>query len=156
MTGADWLADHKRASTAIDGLCGTAGCLQQLYVSRSDGSFRLAFAAQAFGLKVSGTGASMPNVFAAMHGVHWGGTGCDECRIALEWSELASALVPVARKGSATTIAAVNILADAPLPPPPAVARKLAVDRAGCIAAGMTLSDADVDETALSLPRAEV
>lgn len=63
----------------------------------------------------------------------------------------AAALVPVAHKGSAAMISGVNIMADAPVPPPPAVARKLAEDRANCVAAGMTLTNADSAETAFPL-----
>ncbi|ANK11876.1 hypothetical protein [Erythrobacter neustonensis] len=139
----DWLVDYERASTVIGGLCGTGGCLKQVFVSRGDGSYGLGFAAQAIKITVKRANSAMPAVLANMHGVHCGGTGSDACVIPMRWEPTAGRLVPVAYPDGAAVIRPFDALADAPVAAPPTILAKRDADRAICEKAGFTLPDAD-------------
>lgn len=139
----DWLIDYERASTVIGGLCGTGGCLQQIYVSDPAGSYTLAFAAQAIRVGVKRAGPALPVVLADMHGLYCGATGSEPCVIAMQWGSAAGRLVPVAQANGAAVIRPFDALADAPVAAPPTILAKRDGDRAICEKAGFTLPDAD-------------
>ena len=144
----DWLVDYERASTVTGGLCGTGGCLQQIYVSDPDGSFSLAFAAQAIRVSVKTAGPALPVVLADMHGLYCGGTGSEPCLIAMQWGSAAGRLVPVAQGGGAAMIRPFDVLADAPVAAPGAILAKRDADRATCEKAGYILQEAEGESAA--------
>lgn len=144
----DWLVDYERASKLVGGLCGTGGCLKHLYVSRPDGSFALAFAAQAIKVSVKPAKSALPFVLADMHGLYCGGTGSDPCVIAMHWGSAAGRLVPVSHPGGAALIRPFDALADAPAAAPPTILAKRDADRATCEKAGFTLREEDGENAA--------
>lgn len=144
----DWLVDYGRASSVISGLCGTGGCLQQIYVSAPDGSFTLAFAAQAIKVSVNTAKPALPFVLADMHGLYCGATGSDACVIAMQWGSAAGRLVPVSHPGGAALIRPFDALADAPAAAPPTILAKRDADRATCEKAGFTLQEEDGENAA--------
>lgn len=144
----DWLVDYERASKLIGGLCGTGGCLKQLYVSRPDGSFALAFAAQAIKVSVKPAKPALPFILADMHGLYCGRTGSDACVIAMQWGSAAGRLVPVSHPGGAALIRPFDALADAPAAAPPTILAKRDADRATCEKAGFTLQEEDGENAA--------
>ena len=144
----DWLVDYGRASSVIGGLCGTGGCLKQIYVSARDGSFALAFAAQAIKVSVKPVKPALPLVLADMHGLYCGGTGSDACVIAMQWGSAAGRLVPVSHTGGAALIRPFDALADAPAAAPPTILAKRDADRATCEKAGLILQEQDGENAA--------
>lgn len=137
----DWLVDFYRGSHGLTQFCGTGGCLQELYVSRPDGTYVLSLSAQTASLQIRKRSGQMPLVALSVHGIYCNGTGGDDCRIGLEWSPRTGALVPVASETTTASISGFNPLKQSPLAPPKAVLRKLDDDRKACEAAGMVLSD---------------
>lgn len=137
----DWLVDFYRGSHGLAAFCGTGGCLQELYVSRPDGTHALGLSAQTVSLEIRKRSGQMPLVALSVHGIYCNGTGGDDCRIGLEWSPRTGALVPVASETTTASISGFNPLKQSPPAPPREVLRKLEDDRKTCEAAGMVLSE---------------
>jgi hypothetical protein len=85
----DWLVDYAKAG--INGVCGTGGCSQKLYVSTDEGYFVRAFDQQAFELTVS-TVAGETRVEAWVHDLFCG-RDRDECRFVWAWDDKLHRLV---------------------------------------------------------------
>lgn len=147
----DWLVDFYRGSHGLAGFCGTGGCLQELYVSRPDGTHVLALSTQTLGLAIRKRKGAMPLVSLSVHGTYCTGIGSSDCRIGMEWSPGAGALVPVASAMTTASIRGFNALQFAPVRPPRAVLEKLAADSKVCAAAGMVLSAEVARESAYPL-----
>lgn len=147
----DWLVDFYRGSHGLAGFCGTGGCLQEIYVSRPDGTHVLALSVQALGLSVRKRAGQMPQVALSVHGLKCAALGNSDCRIGLEWSSGIAALVPAASPTTTASIRGFNALEQSPFAPPQAVQRKLEADNKTCLAAGLVLSTEVAKESAYPL-----
>lgn len=147
----DWLVDFYRGSHGLAGFCGTGGCLQELYVSRPDGTHVLALSTQTLGLDIRKRKGALPLVALSVHGTQCTGIGNSDCRIGMEWSKGAGALVPIASAMTTASIRGFNALQFSPVEPPKAVLDKLEADGKACLAAGMVLSAEVARESAYPL-----
>jgi len=82
---ADWRADFSKAQNASF-FCGTGGCLQQIWVSRPGGGYRLAFENTVRELTLKRT-AGERVLDVDFHGTTCGGFGVDPCPRRYGWSE---------------------------------------------------------------------
>ncbi|MFY8197099.1 MAG: hypothetical protein ACOVKV_18675, partial [Novosphingobium sp.] len=95
-----------------------------------DGTHVLALSTQTLGLDIRKRKGALPLVALSVHGTQCTGIGNSDCRIGMEWSKGAGALVPIASAMTTASIRGFNALQFSPVEPPKAVLDKLEAEPA--------------------------
>lgn len=149
----DWLVDFNALPNGGP-VCGTGGCVLQVWVKIGQSPYALAFARQVLGHEVARHNNGRRWLAVELHGVLCGGTGSDACRYHFEWrgdadapeGYFAAASIwgkPLRYEGPLVQALAVQA------PVGSVVAQTLGHYRAACTAAGGT---AQLDEALVRLP----